>query len=125
MIRGLHHISMKCQPGEELARVREFYLDLLGCSVRREWDGGLMIDLGNTLLEVFTNGTGSRVQGAIRHMAFAVDDVDAAAQRIREAGYDVFIGPRDIEIRSDPVYPARVSFCTGPLGEEIELFQER
>ena len=37
----------------------------------------------------------------------------------------MFIEPNDIVIRSDPEYPARMAFCFGPLGEEIEFFQER
>jgi len=40
---------------------------------------------------------------------------------IRKAGYHVFLGPKDI---TAPV-PARIAFCTGPLGEEIELFSEK
>ena len=37
MIKGIHHISMKCEGEEEFARVKEFYLDILGLSVCREW----------------------------------------------------------------------------------------
>ena len=44
---------------------------------------------------------------------------------MRTAGYEVFIEPKDIQIQSDPVFPARIAFCRGPLGEEIELFQEK
>jgi glyoxylase I family protein len=28
-------------------------------------------------------------------------------------------------IASTPVFPARIAFCRGPLGEEIEFFQEK
>ena len=53
MIKGIHHISMKCGTAEELAKVREFYIELLGLKVIREWAEGMMIDTGNGLLEIF------------------------------------------------------------------------
>lgn len=46
---------MKCGTAEELAKVREFYIELLGLKVIREWAEGMMIDTGNGLLEIFTN----------------------------------------------------------------------
>ena len=57
--------------------------------------------------------------------SFATDDVDACVEAVKAAGYEVFIEPKDIEIASTPVFPARIAFCKGPLGEEIELFEEK
>ena len=37
---------------------------------------------------------------------------------------EVFIEPKDIKIASTPAFPARIAFCKGPLGEEIELRSE-
>lgn len=125
MITGIHHISMKCGTAEEFGKAKDFYLNLLGFTVRREWPEGIMIDSGDGLLEIFRNGPGIRSKGAIRHIAFATDDVDGIADRVRKAGYEVFIEPNDIVIRSEPAFPARMAFCFGPLGEEIEFFQER
>ena len=125
MITGIHHISMKCGTEEDFRRAKDFYLNVLGFSVRREWAGGVMIDTGSGLIEIFHGGAGIRAKGAIRHVAFASDDVDGIAERVKQAGYEVFIPPKDIVIPSDPAYPARMAFCTGPLGEEIEFFQER
>ena len=125
MIRGIHHISMKCGTQAELERVREFYLDVLGMSVCREWPAGLMIDTGSGLIEVFTNGDGEKAMGAIRHVALLADSVDEVAARAKTAGYDVFIEPNDRVIPSNPPYPIRMAFCRGPLGEEVEFFSER
>ena len=125
MIHWIHHVSMKCGTPEDLAAVRAFYCGLLGLKVVREWPEGIMLDTGAGLIEVFSNGDGIRAKGAIRHLALSVDDVDAYADRIREAGYPVFLGPKDILIPSDPPLPARMAFCTGPLDEEIELFCEK
>ena len=125
MIKGIHHISMKCDKKEEFEKAKDFYLNVLGLGVKREWSEGIMIDAKNALIEIFSNGEGSREKGAVRHIAFLVDDVDALADRIKKAGYEVFIEPKDILIASIPAYPARMAFCKGPLGEEIELFMER
>ena len=109
-VLGIHHISMKCGSPEELAPVKRFYCDLLGLELVREWPEGIMLGTGAGKIEVFCNGEGIRAQGAIRHVALSVDDVDACADRIREAGYEVFIGPKDIEIPSDPPFRARMAF---------------
>ena len=123
MIAGIHHISMKCAAAE-FEKAKDFYLNVLGFSAAREWPEGIMIDTGSGLLEIFRNGEGVRSKGAIRHVAFLTDDVDGMAERVREAGYEVFIEPNDITIGSEPAYRARMAFCRGPLGEEIELFRE-
>lgn len=125
MITGIHHISMKCGTSDEFEKAKDFYLNLLGFSVVRTWPEGIMIDSGNGLIEIFCNGAGIRSKGAIRHIAFRTDDVDGIAAAVRKAGYHVFIEPNDIVIRSDPEFHARMAFCYGPLGEEIEFFQER
>ena len=125
MIKGIHHISMKCGTAEELAKVREFYIELLGLEVIREWAEGMMIDTGNGLLEIFTNADGTHCLGAIRHMALLTDDVDEIATKVKAAGYVLFIEPNDRDIPSDPVYPIRMAFCYGPLGEQVEFYMER
>lgn len=65
---------MKCGTAEELAKVREFYIELLGLKVIREWAEGMMIDTGNGLLEIFTNADGTHCLGAIRYMTLLTDD---------------------------------------------------
>ena len=125
MIRGIHHISMKCGTPEELSAAKLFYCGLLGMRLIREWPEGAMIDTGAGMIEIFSNGEGIRQKGAIRHIALDTDDVDACAERIRSAGYEVFIEPKDLMIASDPPFRARMAFCRGPLGEEIELFHEQ
>ena len=124
MIKGLHHISMKCATKEEFEKAKSFYLDLLGFSIVRQWPQGIMIDLGNTQLEIFCNGNGVKDLGAIRHMAFATDDVEEIVAKVKDAGYEVFIEPKDIVIDSEPEFHARMAVCFGPLGEQIEFFKE-
>ena len=125
MINGIHHISMKCSTEEELSKVKEFYIDILGLKIIREWPDGIMIDTGNGLIEIFTNADGEHRVGAIRHFALLTDDVDEAVDKVKSAGYEVFVEPNDKVIASVPEYPIRMAFCFGPLGEQIEFFYER
>ena len=125
MITGMHHVSMKCETPEDLDRVRLFYCELLGLKVLREWPAGIMLDTGSGLLEIFKSGGQKGVLGTIRHIALASDDVDGDIEKVRRAGFEVFKEPNDLNIPSDPPFPIRMAFCFGPLGEEVELFQER
>ena len=84
-----------------------------------------MLNTGAGMMEIFANGDGYPGQGAIRHMAFAVKDVDGCVAAVREAGYEITTEPKDIVIGSVPPYPARIAFCIGPVGEEIEFFAEK
>ena len=125
MITGIHHIALKCKSQEEYEKAKVFYTEVLGLTVQREWDAGIMIDTGAGLMEIFATGGDDRGQGVIRHFALATDDADDIVARVKAAGYNVFMGPADIVIQSDPPFPARIAFCFGPIGEEIEFFCER
>jgi len=124
LVKGIHHVSFKCS-GEDFEKTVAFYKDILGIPVAKEWDGGLMLDTGDGRIEIFGNGDGEKTTGAIRHFALDVEDVDACVKAVSEAGYKVFIGPQDIEIPAEPPVKARMAFCFGPLGEQIEFFCEK
>lgn len=122
LIKGIHHISMQCSE-EEYAKVIKFYVDVLGLSVRRRWNDGVMLDTGCGIIEIFVRVEGSKEKGVIRHFALATDDVDGCAEAVKKAGYPIFIEPKNTVIPSNPPYSIRMAFCIGPLGEEIEFFQ--
>jgi glyoxylase I family protein len=125
-VTGIHHIALKCQGVEQFNKTLHFYCDILGLPVARSWgegeNSGIMLDTGAGLLEIFANAPDILGMGAIRHMALAVDDVDACIEAVRAAGYTVTMEPTDICIASEPPYPARIAFCIGPVGEELEFF---
>ena len=129
MIKGVHHIALKCMGVEAFEKTVQFYRDVLGLRVVRAWGegegSGIMLTTGDAMLEIFASGTDLPGQGAIRHFALETDDVDACVRAVEAAGYEVFIQPKDIVIASTPEFPARIAFCHGPVGEEIEFFQER
>lgn len=131
MINGIHHVSFKCNKGEQLKKVIAFYTEILGMAIVRQWGTdyddpiGIMFDTGNGIIEVFSNAENDLPQGIIRHFALAVTDVDELADRIEKAGYEVFVQPKNIYIPAENPLVARIAFCYGPLGEEIELFCEQ
>lgn len=125
MIKGIHHVSMKCSNQEEYEKTIHFYKDILGLPVKRSWNAGIMLDTGAGLIEIFNDGEEKLDKGVIRHFAFDVDDADQCIDVVRKAGYEVFVEPKDVVIASMPPLPARVAFCYGPLGEEIEFFVEK
>ena len=125
MIKGIHHISMKCGHEDGMQRVKEFYISLLGLRIIREWPDGIMIDIGNGFIEIFTNAEGECRLGAIRHFALLADDIDEIVAKVKAAGYEIIVEPNDKIIESDPPYNIRMAFCIGPLGEQIEFFCEK
>lgn len=129
LITGIHHVSIKCSNDKQFQEVKHFYKDILSLDLVRTWgvgkDSGMMFDTGIGLIEVFNNGSQDLPQGNIRHFALTCSNVDRCVQIIKEAGYEVFVEPKDIVINSNPPFPARIAFCKGPIGEQIELFQEK
>lgn len=127
LIQGIHHICIKCNKNE-IEKVKEFYETILGLPIIRTWGEhtleGFMFNTGNGLVEVFTNADIPLPQGSIRHFAFNTLDVDACVKAVSNAGYKIIVEPKNIVISSNPPYPARIAFCIGPVGEEIEFFQE-
>lgn len=123
LVNGIHHVSLKCRKGQEYDKVEDFYSNVLGLETARVWEDGIMFDTGNGVIEIFTNREDAADTGVIRHFAFSVNDTDRCAAAVREAGYEVFIEPKDIVIPSKKPLSARIAFCFGPLGEQIEFFQ--
>lgn len=125
MIKGIHHVSLKTRNDDEYCKVRAFYTDILGLKTVKECDACILLDTGSGIVEIFRNGTDEPESSIIRHYAFSVEDVDKWTETVRKAGYEVFVEPKDVCIGGDPLFPARVSFCRGPLGEEIEFFCQK
>ena len=61
----------------------------------------------------------------MNHYAFATDAVDEIIEKVRHAGYEVTMEPVDKVIPTEPPFPIRIAFFTGPCGESVELFHER
>ncbi|MBQ7336715.1 MAG: VOC family protein [Clostridia bacterium] len=131
LTKGIHHIALKCDNVEHFNETVHFYHDLYGMEIVRTWTTGeqnapcMMLDTGAGVLEICANGVDRPGQGALRHIALEVDSVDECIEIARNAGYRISIEPRDICFNSEPPYPARMGFCIGPVGEEVEFFELR
>ena len=125
-IKGVHHIALKAKGLDHYQKLMEFYHDILGLPLVRQWGSeqapAAMLSTGDALLELFSDAPDELGAGALRHLALATDDVDGCIAAVRAAGYRVTMEPTDIVISSEPPYPARIAFCIGPVGEEVEFF---
>lgn len=128
-IKGIHHVAIKAKGMQAFKKTVEFYVEILGLELLRQWereDGcGVMVDTGGGILEIFSNAECEPERGPLRHIALAVESPDKCIEKVREAGYKVTVEPKDITIPSFTPYNARIAFCIGAAGEEIEFFKEK
>jgi len=122
---GLHHIAIEASDFEKSLR---FYTEGLGfrnvLTFPEENQTVAMLDTGDgTYVELFSEGRGEKPKGSILHFALRTVDCGAATQRARAAGGTITTQPTDTVLEGDPPVPVRYSFCEGPDGEQIELFQ--
>jgi glyoxylase I family protein len=127
MRAGLHHIALIVS---DIARSREFYQRVLRMRViheefreaRQSWKVD-MVGAG-VQLELFTfpdaplRPTRPEALG-LRHLAFAVSDLDAAVAHAQSC--DVAVEP----IRVDQATHSRFTFFADPDGVPIELYEVR
>ena len=125
-INGVHHIALKPTP-EQYKKVVDLYTNVLGMEVKKSWGDPempcLMVSCGdNSCLEITPNDTQAPKGGVLDHLALACDKVDEVIERVREAGYEIAIEPKDMELGGSPI---RIAFFWGPMGEYLELFWEK
>ena len=123
---GVHHVAIIAS---DYQRSRSFYVDLLGLRVRnevyREERDSWMCDLdvGETYaVELFSFPTppprASWPEAAgLRHLAFAVEDVAAAAQELTDRGVECE------PVRIDPYTGRAFAFFHDPDGLPLELYE--
>jgi glyoxylase I family protein len=128
-IRGIHHIALKCKDVPTFEQAVSLYRDILEMPVTRMWEKDgfpcALVDTGAGYLELFSNAGSQQPAGVFAHLALRTADPDGWISRVRQAGYEVFMEPKDIALPSDPPLPARIAFFRGPAGEEIEFFAEK
>ena len=126
-VKGIHHVAIKAKGLEEFDKTIDFYSNLLGMPVVRRWGEGIkkgaMVDTGAGWLEIFANGDDIPQTSLFRYLAFEVESTDACVEKVRNAGYEITMQPNDIVIACNPPIPARIAFCIGPVGEEVEFFE--
>jgi glyoxylase I family protein len=125
-IRSIHHIAILTDDYEKSKR---FYTEVLGFEVIRETyraeRRSYKLDLaigGLYQIELFSfpdfreRGSYPEAKG-LRHLAFAVDNVDEAAEALRAKGVEVE------PVRIDGLTQKRFVFFTDPNGQPLELYE--
>ncbi|QDE39963.1 VOC family protein [Luteibacter pinisoli] len=126
MLKAIHHVAIICS---DYPRSKAFYTEVLGLSVvhevyraaRDSWKLDLEVSPG-VQIELFSfpspppRVSRPEAQG-LRHIAFAVDDIDAAVARVSSHG--VACEP----IRVDEYTSKRFTFFADPDDQPIELYE--
>ena len=125
-IAGFHHVAVICS---DYARSKDFYIRVLGLAVVAE---NFRAERGSWKLDLAVPGGGqvelfsfpdvperpSRPEAAgLRHLAFAVEDVEAEVAALDRAG--IAVEP----VRVDPYTGMRFTFFKDPDGLPLELYE--
>jgi len=126
-MHAIHHIAII---GSDYARSRHFYVDILGFPVLNEvyraerdsWKCDLAV--GDAQIELFSFPNPpprpSRPEACgLRHLAFAVSDLDAEVARLENHG--VACEP----VRVDEYTDRRFTFFADPDGLPLELYEDQ
>jgi len=124
----MHHVAVQTRDWETSLG---FYRDVLGMEVVAEFGSPerkiALLDTGDgSHLELFAPTAESPALGAdspndpVTHFALAVTDARAATERVRAAGCEITVEPKDVTLDRLNV---TVAFSKGPNGEVVEFFQ--
>ncbi|MBQ4050381.1 MAG: VOC family protein [Oscillospiraceae bacterium] len=121
----IHHVAIIVS---DYAVSRRFYVEKLGLPILRETyrperdDWKLDLKAGDIELEIFSGKNNPPRPNypealGLRHLAFRVADVEAAAKELEAKGIEVE------PIRSDPIGGGRMTFFKDPDGLPLELHE--
>ncbi len=117
---GLHHAGVYVA---SLARSIAFYREVFGLEVAEQFSFGgediAFLGLGGARLELIEGAPTRGAHGAVDHVAFEVQGLDALVARLRVQGVTLL----DEAPTPVPRLGARILFCAGPDGERIELLE--
>ncbi len=132
MIKGIHHVALRCIDMDNYRETLDFYENVIGMKVRYSWGDGdfaaTMLELNGDVIEIFSTGRASGETGTINHFCFETDDPTESALKVLKAGYSVIVPPSNVRLRlndSEKEYLSLTyAYCVGPVGEVIEFYKE-
>jgi ureidoacrylate peracid hydrolase len=108
----VHHLLLEAR---DLAASEQFFVDVLGCDVRKREDfrDGRQLIVTHQGLGLTEGGTAAG--GTLEHLCFSARNIDGIAERARAAGHTIVRGP-------GPGPYGYTVYIADPDGNEIELF---
>ncbi len=124
---GIHHIAVRTTDLSESLRL---YRDVLGMRIVKE------DEVPGKRLVLLDTGDGSHIELAapqgsaapannpevnhpLQHIALTTTDVPGVIERVRSAGYEITVEPRQARLGDSPT---TIAFFKGSAGELIELY---
>jgi glyoxylase I family protein len=125
---GAHHIAVQTRDWEASLKL---YRDVLGMAIVAEFGSPerkiVLLDMGDgSHMEIFQPKAGTPAPGSpapndpVMHFALATTDTKAATAHVRQAGYEITVEPKTVDLGKLTV---TIAFFNGPNGESIEFFQ--
>jgi glyoxylase I family protein len=125
---GLHHVAIQTRDWEQSMKL---YRDILGMQQVASFGTPerqiVLLDMGDgSHMELFAPTETSPAPAApapndpVPHIALATTDTRSALEHVRQAGYEITIEPKDLQL--DQLF-VTIAFFKGPNGEIIEFFQ--
>ena len=123
MISKVEHIGIYARSIDESIR---FYTEVLGMRLIERVPLYDKVDLAflsfpgqeDVQVELIGRDPDSADEGLVNHLAFTVEDIDAAIARLKQAGVAV-----SEEWPKTILDGRKIAFFKGPSGEKLELFQ--
>ena len=125
-ITGIHHVAIICSNYEQS---KKFYVEILGFSIIKETfraeRNSYKLDLtvgGNDQIELFSfpnppQRVSSPEACGLRHLAFAVNDLDATVSHLKSKGVQIE------DIRIDEITGKRFTFFKDPDKLPLEIYE--
>lgn len=130
MVQGFEHVGMT---SSDLDRTIAFYCGLLGLKeilVKATGEGGRIafLETGGVMLEIVEPAAAIQAparevpvtEAGIRHITFRVDDVEAVYEKLRAAGVEFTVPPRQA---ANAELIRKVAFCKDPDGIIVEFLE--
>jgi glyoxylase I family protein len=128
---GAHHIALQTRDWDASLRL---YQEVLGMEIAAQWEASsppgrkiALLDMGDgSHMELFSPLENTPPPGSpatndpIMHIALATIDARGAIEHVRQAGYEVTVEPKDVQLGALQV---TIAFFRGPSGELVEFFQ--
>lgn len=130
---GLHHVAIRT---DDLTKSVDFYTQVLGMKLvtafKPDERSFVHLDTGDgSIVELMQDDKPIEMpteRGVHWHLALRTTRIEAAMERVIEAGMQVTVPTKSVTLENtatDPPtpLPVKVAFFIGPSGEVVELFQ--